>query len=79
MSEKIVSSAAARQRLYLQRRAQDLCILPTLAPKTRITEVLLATGFLVTDEPTREQLAEAFSRWCFERMTRQEQELWPDL
>jgi hypothetical protein len=72
-------SAAARQRLYLERRAQDLCIVPTLAPKTRIIEMLRATGFLATDEPTREQLAEAFSKWAFAHLTRQEQELWPDL
>jgi hypothetical protein len=75
--KKMGNSAAIRQRLYLERKAEDLCVPPALVPKTRIVEVLLATGFLTTDEPTREQLAEAFSKWAFAHMTRQESELWP--
>jgi hypothetical protein len=59
-------------------------MLPALVHEVRLAEVFVARGFLTAAEMAlddskrrRQALADAFSRWAFDRMTRQEQELWP--
>jgi hypothetical protein len=68
---------AERQRRYLARQRDGLCVRRVLVHDVRITEVLHALGYLPTSNPTPEEADAALSRFVFETMTRHETELWP--
>jgi hypothetical protein len=68
-------TAAARQRLYVERQKNGLVVVPVVAVELDVIDVLKAEGFLDEDNPSRPELATALSKWLF-TVTRQRQ--WPD-
>jgi hypothetical protein len=40
--------------------------------------MLIDLGVLTTDEPSRDQLADALSRWVYGHVTRHAKERWPE-
>jgi hypothetical protein len=74
-----VTNAAERQRRYRLRRDDGLIVLPAVVAEIDLTEMLIAEGFLTSDEPSREQLADALSKWLFQIVTRNNPARWPEL
>ena len=68
-------SAAARQRLHLERRRNGLRVCHVLVHEVGIVAMLQAEGLLASDG--RARLDEALSKWLYAAMTRHEQEHWP--
>lgn len=71
------SSAAKRQRLYAERQREGLIVVRCVVVEQDVIAVLQDAGFLDRDDPPRQMLADALSRWIYQQMTRQVQELWP--
>jgi hypothetical protein len=78
MNSNIVSSSAARQRRRYQRRKNGLIVLPTVCVEESVTAILRADGYLNGTDPTREELAEAFSSWVYQIILTRERFLFPD-
>jgi hypothetical protein len=68
-----------RQQRYLERQRNGLIVLPVVCVEIGATQMVLDAGFLASDDPTRQELADALAKWVYQMMTRHEQETWPEL
>jgi hypothetical protein len=75
----MATNAAARQRLRYERRKNGLCVVPVVCIEERTVAVLLVDGLLLSEEPTRKELAGALSRWTYQHMLTRERQIWPDV
>jgi hypothetical protein len=75
----MVAAAALRQRRYLARQREGLIVLDVVAPEIDVAEMLLAEAFLTSDEPSRDELSDALSRWRYREVTRHANGHWPEV
>jgi hypothetical protein len=75
--------SADRQRRYLRRQRDGLCVLPVVAVEDDVAAMLLDCGFISAAElriecpkQRRQALADAASRWIFDLVTRHGQRAW---
>ena len=63
MQPNVVSNGTARQRLHRERERNGLAVLPVLVDLVAVEAMLIDLGF-VSDDPSKQELAEGLAAGC---------------